>query len=74
MPDKTKNGAQVHRFHKRAAIALFNAEGMGWSETVYLNPKAARKLAKALNAVARSIERESFAASAIGTQRITDEG
>lgn len=47
--------AQVHRFHDAAAISL-----PGKGETVYLSAKEARKLARALYVVARSIESVSF--------------
>ena len=50
--------AQVHRFRDR--VAVFVGDG----ETVYLSPKNARKLARALNAAARSCDTESFADSA----------
>jgi hypothetical protein len=46
--------AQVHRFHDKVAVHV------GGGETVYFTPKAARKLAKAMNAAARSCDRESF--------------
>jgi hypothetical protein len=53
--------AQVHRF--RELVAVF----VGSGETRYLKPKEARKLARALNAAAKSVERESFADSTCGT-------
>lgn len=49
--------AQVHRFHDAAALYV------GAGETVYIDAKAARKMARALYAVARSIESEPFAQS-----------
>lgn len=50
--------AQVHRFHDRVALHA------GKGETVYLSPKNARKMARALNAAARSCDKESFVESA----------
>lgn len=50
---------QVHRFRNTAAIAL-----QGKGETRYMTAREARKLARALNAIARSISREEFSASA----------
>ena len=52
---------QVHRF--RSAVAL--AAGKG--ETIYLTPKDARRIARALNAAARSCDREPFHESTVGT-------
>jgi hypothetical protein len=49
--------AQVHRFRDKVAVYV------GGGETVYLSPKNARKLARALNAAARSCDREPFAQS-----------
>ena len=49
--------AQVHRFHDSVAVHV------GKGETVYFSAKDARKLARALHAVALSCERESFAES-----------
>lgn len=57
---------QVHRFRDRVGLAL---EGKG--ETRYLTPKEARKAARALNAAARSIEREPFHKSPNLTVRFT---
>ena len=49
--------AQIHRF--RDAIAL----SVGTGQTVYMGPKEARKIAKALIVAARSVEREAFTQS-----------
>jgi hypothetical protein len=49
--------AQVHRFRDKVAVYV------GGGQTVYFTPKEARKLARAINAAARSCERESFADS-----------
>jgi hypothetical protein len=50
--------AQVHRFRDKVAVYV------GKGETVYMSPKNARRLAGALNAAARSCDREPFAQSA----------
>ena len=56
-------GASVHRFGDLVALAL-----PGKGETVYLNPAEARKLARALNAGARSVKTEPrFSQSSFGT-------
>lgn len=57
--------AQVHRFRDRVAAYLGNGE------TVYMTPKEARQLARALNRVAKSCETESFGESTCGTIHIT---
>lgn len=49
--------AQVHRFRDSVAVHI------GGGDTVYLSPKNARKLARAINAAARSCDCESFAES-----------
>lgn len=54
----SKGTWQVHRFRDKAGAYL------GDGATCYLTAKEARRMAKALNAVARSIEREEFSASA----------
>lgn len=54
-------GAQVHRFRDKVAIYI------GTGATVYLDPKDARQISKAINKVARSCERESFAQSSGNT-------
>lgn len=46
----------LHRFRDRAAIALTGQAG----ETVYLDAKAARQLARAAAALARDLERRDF--------------
>lgn len=48
---------QVHRFRQGAAIHA------GDGKTVYMTARDARRIAKALNAIARSIDNESFADS-----------
>ncbi len=53
--------AQVHRF--RDCVALY----IGTGETVYLSPKDARKLSRAVNKAARSVEREKFVDSSGNT-------
>ena len=57
--------AHVHRFGDKAAVSL-----PGKGETVYLTPKEARKLARALNSCARSIGAVSFRDSDFGTVTI----
>lgn len=52
-----KGSWQVHRFRQRAGIYV------GDGATQYLTAKEARRLARALYAVARSIESEPFAQS-----------
>jgi hypothetical protein len=49
--------AQVHRFGDMVAVYI------GTGETVYLLPKEARQLTRAINRVARSCEREVFTKS-----------
>ena len=56
--------AQVHRF--RQAVALHSGDG----QTVYMTAANARKLAKALNACARSVTRETFSQSTCGTHTV----
>lgn len=53
--------AQVHRFGDKVAVYV------GKGATTYLSGADARKLAKALNRVARSIAGESFVDSHCGT-------
>lgn len=59
--------AQVHRFRDKVAVYV------GKGETVYLSPKNARKLARALNVAARSVDRESFAESTCGTVNVSED-
>ena len=59
--------AQVHRFRDTVAVYV------GGGETVYLAPQNARKLARALNAAARSCDRESFTESTCGTVNVPEE-
>ena len=60
--------AKVHRFRDQVAIYLGNGQ------TVYIEPKDARKISGAINAAARSCERESFAQSAGTSKSFTFEG
>lgn len=57
--------ANLHRFHDKAAISL-----PGNGETVYLTAHAARQLAHALHACARSIETKDFLYSNFGTMEV----
>lgn len=57
--------AQVHRFRDRVAASL------GTGETVYMDPKTARKLARALNAAARDVDARTFADSTFASTEIT---
>lgn len=59
--------AQVHRFRDRVAIYT------GTGATVYLTPKDARRLARAINTCARSCDREAFTESTCGTHSFTFE-
>jgi hypothetical protein len=59
--------AQVHRFRDKVAVYV------GGGETVYLKPVNARKLARALNAAARSCDKESFVDSTCGTANVAEE-
>jgi hypothetical protein len=59
--------AQVHRFRDKVAVYV------GGGETVYLKPANARKLARALNAAARSCDKESFVDSTCGTVNVPEE-
>lgn len=47
----------LHRHFDRAAVSILNHDG-----TLYLDAKAARQLAKDAARLARSLEREKFAA------------
>lgn len=58
--------ASVHRFRDLVAVRT------GTGETVYLTPKAARQLARALNGAARSITGLKFSESHFGTVTIFD--
>jgi len=58
---------RVYRFRDTVAVSLGNGE------TAYINPKHARKLARALNRVAKSCETERFTESTIGTLEIDSE-
>ncbi len=51
---------QVHRFHNFVAAYVTAGED---KETAYMSAAQARQLARALNKVARSIEKEEFAKS-----------
>ena len=57
--------AQVHRFGDMVAVYI------GTGETVYLSPKEARQLTRAINGVARSCDQEPFAESKGLTARFT---
>ena len=56
-----KFGVQVHRFRNGVAVYIGNGQ------TVYLHPKDARKLSRAINKAARSCETEEFADSSFKT-------
>ena len=56
--------SQVHRF--REAVALH----IGTGPTGYFTAKEARQIARALNACARSIEREKFTDSTFSTVQL----
>jgi hypothetical protein len=58
--------AQVHRFREKVAVYV------GKGETVYFSPKNARKLARAINAAARSCDTETFTES-VGLTVIVEE-
>jgi len=49
--------ANIHRFRETVALDV------GKGETVYFSAKDARKIARALNAAARSCDREPFSES-----------
>lgn len=53
--------AQIHRFHDTAALYV------GGNATVYLTPKEARDIARALQACARDIEARRFVESEFRT-------
>lgn len=57
--------AQIHRFRESVAICL-----PGMKETLYVDAKTAKKIAKAINSVARSVETVSFADSVNTTHTI----
>jgi hypothetical protein len=61
-----KSAARVHRFRDLVAVSV------GDGSTAYLTPKAARQLARALNACVRSIKADRFVDSAFGTVTIHD--
>ena len=65
MNRRSKIPAQVHRFHDCVAIYI------GTGETVYLTPKEARQLARAINKTARSCDREEFRDHTAGTHSFT---
>jgi hypothetical protein len=56
--------SQIHRFRDFVALHIAG------SPTEYLTPKEARKIAKAMNAAARDIERVAFTSSDYKTQRV----
>lgn len=49
--------AQVHRFRDMVAVYI------GTGETVYLSPKEARQMTRAINRVAKSCDQEPFSES-----------
>lgn len=53
--------AQIHRFREKVAVYLANGE------TVYLSPKEAKAIAKALNGAARDIKNNTFVQSDFST-------
>lgn len=53
--------AQVHRFRDYVAVYI------GTGETVYLDPRQARQLTRAINKAAKSCETKSFSQSTCGT-------
>lgn len=59
--------ASVHRFHEFVGLSIGGAPA-----TRYLDAKNARRLAAALYRVARSIEREPFTSSHVGTMTADD--
>lgn len=63
-PDPVR--AQAHRFSDSVAVYV------GGGETTYMRPAEARQLARALNRMACSVERETFGESTCGT--VTVEG
>lgn len=60
--------AQVHRFREKVAVYLANGS------TVYLTPKEAKAIAKAMNACTRDIKANSFTDSQFHTTTIPLEG
>lgn len=64
--------ASLHRFHHLAAVSVWG-EPEAAVPTMYLNAKQARKLARALYRIARSIENETFNSSTIKTINIGGE-
>lgn len=58
---RTDIKGQVHRFGDYVAVYI------GTGETVYLDPKQARAVARALTKAARSCDLEDFASSTCGT-------
>ena len=58
---RAKISAQVHRFGDYVAVYI------GTGETVYLEPKQARALSRAINKAAKSCETETFSQSTCGT-------
>lgn len=63
--NRNRGAARVtlHRFRDTAALAVMGAAG-----TVYLDAKAARAMARDLARLARSLEREAFAASSFRSE------
>ena len=71
LPYNARDGQKVsilHRFHNRVAVYLSPCEASGKNRKpspalAYLTAREARALARALNKIAASIERESFGES-----------
>jgi hypothetical protein len=61
-----KHIGQIHRFRDKVALYL------GTGETVYLETATARKVARALNKCAKSIETEKFIESTFRTIEISE--
>lgn len=61
MSERAPIHAQVHRFGESVAVWT------GGNKTVYLTPKEARAIARAMVKAARSCERETFTKSTCGT-------
>lgn len=61
-----KPAASVHRFRDLVAVRT------GAGTTVYLTPRAAQQLSRAIARAARSVERERFGASSFGSVEVHD--
>lgn len=60
--------AQIHRFRDSVAICL-----PGMKETLYLDAKTAKKIAKAINSVTRSVQTVNYGDS-VNTTHVIDMG